>query len=88
MECDVDMNVVDVKAETGYELFADLNGPLSYWGPCRSMAVTPEGRRALAPVSRVARADLARLSRTLNGRTWSGTNTLMALVLGETPAAA
>ena len=82
------MKVVDVKPDVECETFADLNGPLSYWGPCRGMAATPAVRRASAPISRAVEADLARLSRTLNGRTWSGTNALMALLVGGSMAAA
>ena len=82
------MNVVNVKTETVDDAFADLNGPLSYWGPCRERAATPAARRASAPISRAVEADLARLSRTLNGRTWSGTNALMALLVGGSMAAA
>ena len=65
----------------------DMNGPLSYWGPVEGRAVTTPTRQPAA-----ARTDLdalRQLGRTLNGRTWAGTNALMsALFAGALETAA
>ena len=59
---------------------ADMNGPLAYWGPTVPRATTRIA--AVAPHAAPAEIDaLARLQRTLHGRTWSGTHTLMSALL-------
>jgi len=69
----------------GYEL-ADMNGPLGYWGP-----ITQPTRR-LRPIETAlpARdtAALSRLGKTLNGRTWTGTNALMSALFATRAAVA
>ncbi len=61
-----------------------MNGPLAYWGPAEAPVAAP----ATAAIWRVhptatllspaEQAALSRLSETLHGRTWAGTNTLMS----------
>ncbi len=64
---------------TGGIAIADMNGPLAYWGPSAARATTHIA--AAAPHVAPAEIDaLARLRRTLHGRTWSGTHTLMSAI--------
>jgi hypothetical protein len=75
-------------ARTAPDAIADMNGPLAYWGPVTRPASTEAGPIPRpAPETQVAGRDLAPLARTLNGRTWTGTSTLMSLAVGM-PAAA
>jgi hypothetical protein len=64
-------------------LFGDMIGPLTYWGPVAAAATAapPLARRVRPMATRLTpmeHAALSRLSRTLHGRTWAGTNTLMS----------
>ena len=69
-------------------VIADMNGPLAYWGPTvRPAQVPAKPVRRPAPEPRPAAQSLARLARTVNGRTWTGTSALMSEAIGL-PAAA
>ena len=62
---------------------ADMNGPLLSWGPTRQAVPVvhqPVEPRSVRPDS-VDLAALAALAGTLRGRTWSGTNALMSVLL-------
>ena len=63
-------------ARPGAAAIADMNGPLVYWGPSFPPAATHNV--AVVSLSTDVEIDaLARLQRTLHGRTWSGTHALM-----------
>ena len=67
--------------------FGDMNGPLAYWGPVAAPPSLPV-RRARRMTERPLPTDqaaLTRLSRTMHGRTWSGTNALMSTLFAAAP---
>ena len=81
------MNPV-LASQTTAVVIGDMNGSLAYWGPAArntSAQAAPAGRPA--PELQSTRSSLARLARTVNGRTWTGTNALLSEAIGL-PAAA
>ena len=67
----------DVRVTSGAAI-ADMNGPLAYWGPA---PLTPAAITLVAAPVVVTGPEidaLAKLTRTLHGRTWSGTHALMS----------
>jgi len=69
-------------------MIADMDGPLGYWGPtARPAAASAQPVRHSTSAPPWAAGSLARLARTVNGRTWTGTSALMSEAIGL-PAAA
>lgn len=61
----------------------DMNGPLCYWGPVEGHTVS-----GVSPKAALTRTDLdalRQLGRTVNGRTWAGTNALMSALFAGAP---
>jgi hypothetical protein len=69
------------------DAIADMNGPLAYWGPAARPTAAGTQPRRTQPAPEAAETGLIRLARTLNGRTWTGTSTLMSLAVGMPVAA-
>ena len=65
-----------------------MNGPLAYWGPA-APTVTAGRTPVLRPSPEASwrNSGIARLARTVNGRTWTGTSALMSAAI-DLPAAA